>query len=117
MKREIVLALHRQHVEEKHNPEAMKDVCPMCEHAYKETYNYWVSKLEQNLMPLIKEHESFWDHEGVNVGNVSSPALDILHDILQHWVQLPPVEVSDAPEDYLQHPIVLALYEKELSKK
>lgn len=116
MKREIVLALHRKHVEECHLMEQHRDVCPMCDVAYREAYAYWTSVLEENLLPVLHSYEEFWQREGVAIGNVGSPALDIVHEILTHWIVLPPVEISDSPELYLDHPIVVALYEKENSK-
>lgn len=117
MKREIVLGLYRQHVDQNHDIELHRHDCPMCEHAYREAYNYWTSVLEENLLPVLKSYEKRWEREGVAIGNLGSPALDILHDILSHWIVLPAVEVTDNPEMYFHHPIVLAIYEKELSKK
>lgn len=89
----------------------------MCDYAYWESYNYWTSVLEETMAPLLKEHENRWERDGVMIGNVSSPASDILHGILQNWLKLPRVPIQDCPEMYMDHPIVLRIYEKELAKK
>lgn len=117
MKREIVVALHKRHVEDAHDFLESRYICPMCDLAYQESYNYWTAKLEETLIPVIQEHERRWEHDGVMIGNVSSPALDILHEILERWIKLRPVVVEDAPESYFDHPIVVEIYEKELAKK
>ena len=117
MKRDIVLTLYKQHIEDAHDFLVHRETCPMCEYAYREAYQYWTAKLEENLLPLIQEHEARWERDGVAIGNISSPGLDIVHEVLTHWVKLRPVVVDDAPETYFDHPVVQELYEKELAKK
>lgn len=117
MKREIVLALHRRHVEQNHDFLVCRGTCPMCDYAYQEAYNYWAAKFEETLIPVIRQHEATWEREGVMIGNVSSPALDILHEVLQNWVKLKPVVTNDAPDVYFDHPIVEEMYEREMSRK
>lgn len=117
MKHDIVLTLHAKHINDNHKMEEHRFSCPMCEYAYRESYNYWMAVLEETMLPLVKEHEARWEQDGVMIGNASSPASDILHELLTHWIHLPRVHVPDSPEMYYDHPIVVELYEKELAKK
>ena len=113
-RRDIVLELHDIHRTE-HREESDAD-CPMCE-ARHNHQQYMLSFVhEENLMKIIQSHQELWKTLGARIANgMGSHRLpgELVSLILNYWIEPPPMEPDDVPEDYLRHPTVTYIFQNQ----
>jgi len=113
-RREIVLELHEIHRSD-HTDESDPD-CPMCD-ARKNLQTHTMAFLhEEALMKIVESHQELWKHAGARIANgLGSHRLpaELVALILKYWIEPPPMEPDDCPEDYLRHPTVTYLFQNQ----
>lgn len=111
-RRQIVLELHEIHRNE-HREESDLD-CPMCE-ARQNLQQHTLAFLhEEALASIVQKHQELWKNLGARIANgLGAHRLpgELASIILKYWIEPPPMEPDDCPEDYFYHPMVTYLFQ------
>lgn len=110
---DILMGLRRDH-NEQHKTEEDPE-CPFCQRIRENTDRLVSGLHEGALMHIVETHMARWEREGVRIANAvgahTLPA-KISVGVLSEWVKAR-IQLPDAPEDYLDHPLVLELFHQQ----
>lgn len=112
-KREIVLELRRIHVGE--HRAAADPECPFCQRTKDNADRLMVTFHEEPLQAIIRSHMEHWDRMGARIANrigAHRLPMELVVQILNSWMSMR-VDLPDTPEDYLDHPLVVHLFEQQ----
>lgn len=112
-KREIVLELRRIHVDSHVN--VMDLDCPFCQRKRDNAERLIASFHEGPLLEIVQRHKENWERLGAQIANrINGHNLPstLVSEVLTSWIAMR-VDLPDTPEDYLDHPLVLDLFEQQ----
>lgn len=110
---DILMGLRRDH-NERHKTEEDPD-CPFCQRIRENTERLAFGLYESGLQRIVEEHMERWERAGAYIANglgAHTLPAKISVGILLEWVKAR-VELPDAPEDYLDHPLVIELFQQQ----
>lgn len=70
---------------------------------------------EAPLHTIVQRHIDHWGRLGARIANSANGhrlSVDLVSQVLTAWVAMR-VDLPDTPEDYLDHPLVLNLFEQQ----
>jgi len=112
-KRELVVEVRKIHLEEHrtaHDPE-----CPFCQRKRDNAERLLASIHEGPLLDIVYAHMQHWERMGAWIGNRRNGHLlpmEVVAHVMSKWFALN-VDLPDTPEDYLDHPLILDLFERQ----
>lgn len=107
------MGLRRDH-NEQHTTEADSE-CPFCQRIRENTERLVLDLHESGLAKIVETHMQRWECAGAYIANgVGAHMLPskISVGVLLEWVKVR-INLPDAPEDYLDHPLVLELFHQQ----
>jgi hypothetical protein len=112
-KRNIVLYLRRLH-DESHRTTPDWG-CPFCQRKRDNAHRLIATFHESPMMEIVDFHVKHWERLGAPIANRANahqlPAT-LVADVLTRWIAMQ-VDLPDSPEDYIDHPRVLELFDRQ----